>query len=138
MDLLLINTIVSLLSAIAMFVAIIYILTYILGSFSSKSGTISPKLVLFSLTYFFGSTIFMFMGVEWLSGLSQAYWRQRPESDIFALNIGASALGLNALLHIICGLLTAFLYLRGRTSSSGLPSLGIRRKREKKTRSAKE
>jgi len=129
MDLLTLNIIVSLLSATAMFAAIVYILIYILGSFSSKSGTMSPRLVLISLTYFFGSTIVLFIGVEYLSGISQDYWRQNPGVSVFALNIGASALGLNALLHIICGLLTALLYLRGR--SSGMPSLGIRRKRQK-------
>ena len=129
MDLLTLNIIVSLLSAAAMMAAVVYILVYILGSYSSKSGTMSPRLVLISLTYFFGSTVVLFIGVEWLGGLSRDYWRQNPGVSVFALNIGASALGLNALLHIICGLLTVFLYLRG--STSGMPSLSIRKKRRK-------
>lgn len=129
MDLLTLNIIVSFISVTAMMAAIVYILVYILGSYSSKSGAMSSRLVAISLTYFFGSTIILFIGVEWLGGLSRDYWRQNPGVSVFALNVGASALGLNALLHIVCGVLTAFLYLRG--SSSGMPSLSIRRKRRK-------
>jgi hypothetical protein len=76
----------------------------------------SLKVVLFSIIYFFGSTILIFIGVEWLRGLSEAVHVQNPARYFFYLNIGASALALTALLHIFCGLLTAFLYLRGKTS----------------------
>jgi hypothetical protein len=107
MDLLLINTVVSLISAVAMFVAIIYILTYMLGSFSSRSGSMSPRVVLFSLSYFFGSTVLLFLGVEW------------------------SALAVNALLHILCGFLTAFLYLKGN-----FQDLMFRRRKGKRARSS--
>jgi len=101
---------VSLISAAAMFVAIIYILTYIIGSFSSRSGVMSLKFVLFSLLYFFGSTLLFIVGSDWLSGLARV-----PVDGVpYFLNIGASALALAALLHICCGFLTSFMYLRGR------------------------
>lgn len=102
--------VLSLLSVVAMMAAIIYILTYILGSFSLKSRVISQKFVLSSLFYFFGSTIFLFMGVQWLRDLASVPLNGKP----FILNIGASALVLNALLHILCGFITAFVYLRDR------------------------
>ncbi len=116
MDLLLLNTVISLVSVAVMFAAIIYILTYILGSFSSKSGTMSLRFVLGSLFYFFGSTIFIFIIIEWLTGISRTYYILHPERYSFALNIGASALALNCALHIFCGFITALLYLRGRMS----------------------
>lgn len=100
----------SLLSVVAMMAAIIYILTYILGTFSLKSRVISPKFVFGSLFYFFGSTILLFMGVEWLRNLAGVSMDGRP----FILNIGASALVLNSILHILCGLLTSVVYLRDR------------------------
>lgn len=98
-----------------MMVAIIYIITYILGSFSSRSGAMSLRFVLFSLSYFFGSTVFIFIGVEWLIDVARV---RALEGHSFYLNIGASALALAALLHVICGLLTALLYLRGQMSQS--------------------
>ena len=110
MDLLFVNTLVSLLSAVLMMVAIIYILTYILGSFSSKSGAMSLKFVLYSLLYFFGSTVFLFIGVEWLTDLPA----QAGQS--FYLNIGASALALATLLHLLCGFLTVLMYVKGQIS----------------------
>jgi len=116
MDLLLINTVISLVSVVVMLAAIIYILTYVLGSFSSKSGTMSLKSMLYSLFYFFGSTIFIFMVIGWLTGLSRTTYIQFPGRYAFALNIGASALAMNGILHIFCGFLTAFLYLKGRIS----------------------
>lgn len=131
MDLLLINTVVSLISAVAMFVAIIYILTYMLGSFSSRSGSMSPRVVLFSLSYFFGSTVLLFLGVEWLSGLSREYHLQQLPGQVFYLNVGASALAVNALLHILCGFLTAFLYLKGN-----FQDLMFRRRKGKRARSS--
>ncbi len=131
MDLLLINTVVSLVSAVAMFVAIIYILTYMLGSFSSRSGSMSPRVVVISLAYFFGSTVLLFLGVEWLSGLSREYHLQQLPGQVFYLNVGASALAVNALLHILCGFLTAFLYLKGNLSD-----LIFRRRKGKRARSS--
>lgn len=115
MDLLFVNVLVSLLSAVVMMTGIVYILTYILGSFSSKSGSMSLRVVLYSLSYFFGSTIFLFMGVEWLTDVASA---RAQGGQSFYLNIGASALALAALLNLICGILTVFLYLRGQTSLS--------------------
>jgi hypothetical protein len=103
-----ISVLISLLSGILMTVSIVYILTYILGSFSSKSGTISLRFALFSVFYFFGSIIFLYMGIEWLSSLAHP--------TPFYLIIGASALALNILLHVFCGFITAFLYLKGRMS----------------------
>jgi biotin transporter BioY len=92
---------------------IVYLLTYVLGSFSSKSGSMSLRFVLVCLLYFFGSTIFLYIGVEWLSGLA----RMRTQEGLpFYLNIGASALALTAVLHIFSGLITAFLYVRGQMS----------------------
>lgn len=113
MDLSSINIVVSLSSAVVMMVAIVYILTYILGTFSSKSGSMSLRFVLQSLLYFFGSTIFLFMGVNWLTDVASA---RTQGGQAFYLNIGASALALAALLNILCGFLTAFLYVRGQTS----------------------
>lgn len=114
MDITEINLIVSLVSGGMMLAAIVYILTYVLGSFSSRSGTQSPRVVVLSVTYFFGTTVPLFLGVEWLTGVA----RQRTlQGQAFYLNIGASALALNALLHILCGLLAVFLYVRGYMSS---------------------
>jgi hypothetical protein len=113
MDLLLVNVLISLASVAAMIGAIVYILTYILGSFSSKSGSMSLKFVLYTLFYFFGSTIILSIGVEWLMDLARS---RAQAGTAFYLNIGASALALNAILHIFCGFLTALLYLKGRIS----------------------
>jgi len=110
MDVYAVATVISLLSAVLMMTSIIYILTYILGSFSSKSGTMSPRFVLFSLFYFFGSTVFLVMGSGWLSDLA----RVKIDGIPFYLKIGASALALSAILHVFCGLTTAFLYWRGK------------------------
>jgi len=107
-----INVLVGIASSVAMFSAIIFMLTFVLGSFSSKSRVMSPKVACGSLLYFFGSTILLFMGVEWLSDLARV-----PADGIpFYLNVGASVLALNAALHVFCGLLTAFIYLRRRLS----------------------
>jgi hypothetical protein len=112
-DLISINVVVSLLGAVEMMVAIVYILTYILGTYSSKSGSMSLRFVLQSLLYFWGSTIFLFMGVNWLTDVAIS---RTQGGEGFYLNIGASALALAALLNILCGFLTAFLYVRGQTS----------------------
>ena len=101
---------VSLAGAAMMMVAIIYMLTYSLRAFSSRSGILSVKFVIYSLLYFFGSTIILFMGSYWLSAMARIPVNGLP----YYLNIGASALMLGAILHIICGLLAAFLYLRDR------------------------
>lgn len=113
MDLISINVVVSLLGAVEMMVAIVYILTYILGTYSSKSGSMSLRFVLQSLLYFWGSTIFLFMGVNWLTDVAIS---RTQGGEGFYLNIGASALALAALLNILCGFLTVFLYVRGQTS----------------------
>jgi hypothetical protein len=114
MDLETLNVIVSLLSAAMMLVAIVYIFAYILGSFSSRSGAQSLRVVLFSIAYFFGTTVPIFLGVEWFTQLA----RERMVSgQAFFLNIGASALALSGLLHVLCGFLTIFLYVRGQMSS---------------------
>jgi len=109
-----INVIINLLSGAMMLGSIIYMITFMLGSFSSKSGAQSIKTVLLSLLYFFGSTIPLIWGVEW----SMAVARERalgPEA--FYLNIGASGLALSAFLNICCGLLTIGLYVKGLRSS---------------------
>jgi hypothetical protein len=117
MDLPMINLIISLVSAAAMFFAIVFILVYVLGSFSSRSGTMSVRFVLSSLLYFFGSTAIIFAAIEWLNGLSRDYYIQHlTGADVFYLNIGASALALNAVLNIFCGALTALMYMRGKMS----------------------
>ncbi|MGD8507186.1 MAG: hypothetical protein PVF15_11070 [Candidatus Bathyarchaeota archaeon] len=96
-----------------MMVAIVYIITYLLGSYSSRSGSMSLRVMAFSLLYFFGSTIFLYIGVEWMSAIA----RERvQEGASFYLNIGASGLALAAVLHIFCGLLTILLYVRGQMS----------------------
>lgn len=115
MDLTVVNVLVSLFSAAVMMGAIIYILTYIIGSYSSRSGSMSLKVVLYSLFYFFGSTIFLFMGVEWLTEVART---RTQGGQSFYLNIGASALALAALLNLLCGFLTVFLYLKGQISQS--------------------
>lgn len=51
------------------------------------------------------------MGVQWLSELALV---RTQEGMPFYLNIGASALALTAVLHILCSFLTVLLYLRGR------------------------
>jgi hypothetical protein len=112
MDLFTISIGLSLLSAVVMFTAIIYIITYVIGSFSSRSGVMSLKFVLFSLLYFFGSTILLIMGSEWLAELARVPHDGLP----YFLNVGAGCLALAALLHICCGSLTALMYLRGKYS----------------------
>lgn len=112
MDLFSISIGFSLLSAVVMFVAIIYIITYVIGSFSSRSGAMSLKFVLFSLLYFFGSTILLLMGSEWLADLARVPLDGLP----YYLNVGAACLAFAALLHICCGFLAAFMYLKGRYS----------------------
>lgn len=110
-----INVIVSLASAALMMAAIIFMLTYVVGTLSSKSGTLSDKVVVGSLLYFFGSTVVLFMGAQWVSEIARtAGSSTQPGFSPFQLNIGATALGFTALLHIFCGVLTAFLYLQGR------------------------
>ena len=112
MDLFSISIGLSLLSAVVMFVAIIYIITYVVGSFSSRSGVMSPKFVLFSLLYFFGSTILLLLGSEWLANLARV-----PQDGLpYYLNVGAGCLAFAALLHICCGFLTALMYLKGKYS----------------------
>lgn len=113
MDIVEINLIISLVSGGMMFAAVVYILTYVLSSFASRSGTQSPKVVVFSLIYFFGTTVPLVLGVEWLSEVAS---QRAAQGQAFYLNIGASALALNAVLHILCGLLAIFLYVRGRMS----------------------
>lgn len=113
MDLIQINVVVSLFSAAMMLAAIIFIITYGVGSFSSKPGEISRKIVLLSLFYFFGSPIFLFMGVGWLTEQILIIRTQQPSLSPFSLNIGASALGFAAVLNVFCGLVTAYLYLKG-------------------------
>ncbi len=113
MDLAQINVIVSILSVVMMMAAIIYLLTYSLGSFSSKSGSMSLRFVLSSLVYFFGSTVLLFMGVEWLTGVALA---QTGRDIAFYLNIGAAALALTAVLNIFSGFITGLLYVRGQMS----------------------
>jgi hypothetical protein len=113
MDLASINLVVGILSAVMMMIAIVYILTYMLGSFSSRSGAMSLRFVVLSLLYFFGTTVFLFLGVEWLTDLA----RLRTQEGLpFYLNISASALALNAVMHIFCGLLAASLYVKGQIS----------------------
>jgi hypothetical protein len=113
MDLTQINVVVSLLSAAMMFAAIIFIITYGIGSFSSRPGEISLKFVVFSLFYFLGSPIFLIMGVDWLTEQALLIQTQRPGLSPFSLNIGASALAFTAVLNIFCGIVTVYLYLRG-------------------------
>lgn len=112
MDPVSINVLVGIVSSVAMLAAIIFMLTYVLGSFSAKSAVMSPKVVVCSLVYFLGATILLFMGVEWLSDLARVPMDGIP----FYLNIGASVLALNATLHVSCGLLTIFIYLKRRIS----------------------
>ncbi|MFQ6127063.1 MAG: hypothetical protein ACE5R6_21005 [Candidatus Heimdallarchaeota archaeon] len=102
--------VVSLLSGVIMLVAIIYMLTYIVRSFSSKSGILPTNFVLGSLFYFFGSTIFLFIGSEWLSELARVPMDGMP----FFLNIGAASLMLCVILHIFCGFLVSLIYLRDK------------------------
>ncbi|NIU39744.1 hypothetical protein GWN65_07180 [Candidatus Bathyarchaeota archaeon] len=113
MDLVQINVIISILSVVMMMAAIIYLLTYSLGSFSSKSGSMSLRFVLSSLVYFFGSTVLLFMGVEWLTGIALA---QTGQNIGFYLNIGAAALALTAVLNVFSGFITGLLYVRGQMS----------------------
>lgn len=115
MDLVSLNIIIGIISSVTMFAAIIFMLTYVLGSFSTRSGVMSPKVAISSLVYFFGSAALLFKGVQWLSDLA----RVPADGFPFYLNVGASVLALNALLHVACGLLTAFIYLR-RQISEGL------------------
>lgn len=117
MDLIQTNVVVSLLSAALMLAAIIFILTYGIGSFSSRPGEMSRKVVLLSLCYFFGSPIFLIMGVDWLT---EQVLRSTPRPGLspFTLNIGASALGFTAVLNVFCGFITAYLYLKGSLTLS--------------------
>ncbi len=113
MDIGQINIIINLLSGAMMLGSIVYMITFMLGSFSSKSGAQSIKTVLLSLLYFLGSTVPLFYGVEWLMEVA----RERAlGSQAFYLNIGASGLALAAFLNICCGLLTIGLYVKGLRS----------------------
>jgi hypothetical protein len=114
MDIGQINIIINLLSGAMMLGSIVYMITFMLGSFSSRSGAQSIKTVLLSLLYFFGSTIPMFYGVEWLMEVARD--RAAQGSQAFYLNIGASGLALSAFLNICCGLLTIGLYVKGLRS----------------------
>lgn len=114
MDLLFVNTAVSLFSAVAMMATIIYTITYVLGSFSAKSRVMSPKFALCSLFYFFGSTVFLFMGVEWLADVARV--ARASASQPYFMSVGAIALGFTALLNLFCGFLTAFLCFREQRS----------------------
>jgi len=107
------NAIVSWLSGAMMMASIIYTITFILGSFSSKSGAQSLKTVLLSLLYFFGSAIPLFMGVNWLM---QIAIERLQGTQSFYLNVGASTFALAALLNIFCGILTVGLYVKGLRS----------------------
>jgi len=112
MDPWVVNVIVSIVSVVLMMAAIIFMLVYVVGTLSSKSGTLSLRLVICSLVYFFGSTILLFKGTEWVGAMARTATASGGFSP-FQLNIGASALGFTALLHVSCGILTAFLYLQG-------------------------
>ncbi len=113
MDFITLNVLISLLSGAMMMAGIVYMITFMLGSFSSKSGAQSLKTVLLSLIYFFGSTIPLFIGVEWLM---QVAIQRLQGAQSFYLNIGASAFALTALLNICCGFLTIGLYVKGLRS----------------------
>lgn len=78
----------------------------------------SRKVVLLSLCYFFGSPIFLIMGVDWLTEQVLHVSTQRPGLSPFTLNIGASALGFTAVLNVFCGFITAYLYLKGSLTLS--------------------
>ena len=134
MDLASINLIAGILSAVMMMIALVYILTYMLGSFSSRSGSMSLRFVLLSLLYFFGTTVLLFMGVEWMTEIARL---RAQGGQAFYLNIGASALALNALLHVFCGLLAISLYVKGQISQ-GLTLRrvqdSIRRRRRSKSK----
>jgi len=110
MDLTQLNIVVSTLSAALMMIAIIYLLTYVLGSFSSKSGSMSLRFVASSFVFFAASSFILFKGVEWFSELA----RIRTETGAFYLNIGASGLALTALFYIFSGFITVALYLKGQ------------------------
>jgi len=113
MDLNQINVIINLLSGAMMLGSIVYMITFMLGSFSSKSGAQSIRTVLLSLLYFFGSMIPLFWGVEW----SMEIARQRAQGqEAFYLNISASGLALAAFLNLCCGVLTIGLYVKGLRS----------------------
>jgi hypothetical protein len=107
-----INILVGTASSVAMFVAIIFMLTYVLGSFSTKSRVMSPKVAGGSLVYFFGSTILLLIGVEWLSDLASVPADGMP----FYLRVGASVLALNAALNVFCGFLVVFIFFRNKLS----------------------
>lgn len=125
MDLYALNILLSMFSAVMIIAAIVYMLYYLLGSFSSRSGAVeSIRIVIFSLFYFFGSAIGLYLGVEWMTRL--AYTRTAGGDVAFFLNIGASALALNAVIHFFCGFLTIFLYLRGKGYLGLHPRIGKR------------
>jgi hypothetical protein len=114
MDINQINVIINLLSGAMMLGSIVYMITFMLGSFSSKSGAQSIRTVLLSLLYFFGSMIPLFWGVEW----SMEIARQRAQGpEAFYLNISASGLALAAFLNLCCGVLTIGLYVKGLRSA---------------------
>lgn len=111
MDLTQLNIVVSTMSAVLMLIVIIYLLTYVLGSFSSKSGSMSLKFVTSSLVFFSVSSFVLFKGVEWFSELA----RMRTETGTaFYLNIGASGLALTAIFYAFSGFITVALYLKGQ------------------------
>lgn len=113
MEIEVLNAYVSLFAAALMMVDIVYVLIYITGSYSSRSGSMSMRVVLLSSLYFFGSAILIFLGVDWLTQVALS----RAEGGAsFFLNIGASAFALAGFLNILCGFITVFLYVRGQVS----------------------
>ncbi|UCG44891.1 MAG: hypothetical protein JSV58_05735 [Candidatus Bathyarchaeota archaeon] len=113
MEIELLNAYVSLFAAALMLIDIVYVLIYIIGSYSSRSGSMSLRAVLLSSLYFFGSAGIIFWGIDWLTKVALA--RTQGGASFF-LNIGASALALAGSLNIVCGAITLFLYVRGQMS----------------------
>ena len=113
MEIELLNAYVSLFAAALMLIDIVYILIYITGSYSSRSGSMSLRVVTLSSLYFLGSAVIIFWGVDWLTQVALA--RTQGGASFF-LNIGASALALAGFLNILCGAITLFLYVRGQMS----------------------
>lgn len=107
-----INILVGTASSVAMFVAIVFMLTYVVGSFSTKSRLMSPKVAGGSAVYFFGSTILLFFGMQWLNDLASVPADGLP----FYLRVGAAVLALNSVLHVFCGLLVVFIFVRNKLS----------------------
>ena len=122
-----IHVVFSLISAVMQMAATILVLSCVVNFFSLKPGG-SLKVVYFSLFYFFGSSIFLFIGASWLSEFS------------IPVNfyVGISAFVEAFLVHIVYGSLIAVFYSGTLLSKAASLSSWIHNKRTNRSRGVRK